>query len=701
MNGMAIRWWMTMGILGAALQVQAAPTVVNTGAAVLTVTGAGGVRSSIAVDSAATPHVVTTEAPGNNFYFSDLVNGSFSTVKYDSSALFNSPQFGSPHMEIDANDTAWISATFWYPNMGIGITVRPNIKSKPGAWPSFNSEDIWGGGTYDVANLSLDPSALGKCYFGSHRGVWEEYTFNASAYNIYESANGTVNDGAGGEKAYFWISKAGSVQHANGPNVGVKHHATEWSYNNSLRAAAGLDCLKWSDWDYYPGMLNDHAYPSVVSDSTEPQTAYIVAVYDERAPYGIFLNIWHGTDNNGNGYFAFSPQGGLLCLDPDGRTGTGGRYEVQQYPANRGGVWVSWIRAGRAKLRYVPANAAKLADCGPEVDVCAASVVGSICVDFNGDIHMSYVGNNAVQYRRITVSGDSRVLSKYTYLAGDYDGNGYDDLCVYAPSNGTWYTWFNKNGSWMRTETKQWGWAEAQAVPADYDGDGITDRAVFAPTLGSWYVWKSKTQTQWTTQWGWSESMPLPADYSGTGCATPAVYDPSTGRWYIQLANGKTKTLDLGYPAAIPVPGDYNGDGRDDIAVYSPDTGAWTARDVLTGKVILNLNWGWASARPVPFDYNGDGRHDLVVYDSGTGKWYCNFLNGQTRTFLWGGGQLLPVPGRYRRAHPSFRNAQFGVYYPDTGSWAIREFLMEFLSPWYLMLDFGFPEARPPAYLIE
>lgn len=697
---MTIRWWMGISLFCMAGQLYAAPSVVNTGALVLPVTGAGGLRGSVATDSANTPHVVTTEAPGSAFYFSDLINGAFNTTKYDSSALFNSPQFGAPHIEIDAADTAWISATFWYPNMGIGITVRPNIKGNPGAYPSFNNEDIWGGGTYDVANLALDPDAPGKCYFASHRGVWEEYTFNPSAYNIYQSANGTVNDGAGGEKAYFWISKAGAVRHADGQQAGVKHHATEWSYNNSLRSAAGLECLKWSDWDYYPGMLNDHAYPSVVADSVNPHIAYLAAVYDQRAPFGIFLNRWHGTDDSGNGYFAFSPQGGLLCLDPDGRTGTGGRYEVQQYPANRGGVWVSWIRAGRAKLRYVPSNAAKLADCGPEVDVCAAGVVSSICVDYNGDIHMVYI-NGGVQYRRISVSGDSRVLSKRTYMAGDYDGNGYDDPCVYYPDTGSWFTLFLRNGTIARVQEVRYGWGEAQAVPADYDGDGITDRAVYHPASGKWYVFKSKTQTQWITQWGWSEAMPVPANYGGTGSATPAVYHPPTGTWSVTLPGGITKTIQLGYSAAIPVPGDYNGDGRDDIAVYVPDTGAWIAVDVQSGNVVLNANWGWSAARPVPFDYNGDGRHDLAVYHPSTGKWYLNFLNGHTRTYQWGWDAALPVPGRYRRAHPSFRNAQIGVYYPDNGGWALREMLMEFLSPWSLSTNYGFSEALPPAYVLE
>lgn len=681
--------------------IQAAPTVTDTGASVLQIAGAGGVRGSVAVDSAATPHVVTSDAPGNNFYFCDLINGAFSTKNYDSSALFNSPQFGSPHIEIDAADTAWISSTFWYPNMGIGITVRPDVKNNPGKTPSFNSEDIWDGNTYDVANHSLDPAALGKTYFGSHRGVWEEYTFNASSYSIYQSANGSVNDGAGGEKAYFWISKAGSVTDQKGVSAGVKHHCTEWSYNNSLRAAAGLDYLTWSDWNYYTGMLNDHAYPSVVSDNLEPQTAYLAAEYIENTPYGIYLNIWKGTDNSGNGYFVFSPQGGLLCLDVNGRTGVGGRYEVQQYPANRGGVWVSWIRDGRAKLRYVPSSATSLAACGAEVDVCAASVISSICVDQNGDIHMVYIYNNAVWYRRITVSGDGKAMSKRSYLAGDYDGNGYDDLCVFYPDSGSWFIWYNNNGSLGRNEVRSFGWSDVQAVPADFDADGTTDLALYYPRSGTWIVRNSKTQAQWSMQWGWSDAQPVPADYNGNGADCVAVFYPNDGSWLISFSPSESKTVRLGYSGVVPVPGDYNGDGRVDAAVYIPDNGAWIAVDVLSGAVILNQNWGWSSARPVPFDYNGDGRTDLCVFDPQSGTWLCNFLNGVTRSMNWGASGMLPVPGRYRSARSYFHNAQVGVYIPSSGTWALKEMLMEFLDPWYLTVNYGWSAALPPAYLPE
>lgn len=674
-------------VAGGISVVQAAPSVTQVGGGVY-VPGAGGLRGTIATDSANVPHIATTEAPGTAFYFSDWNGSAFATTRYNSMSIFNSAQFGGAHMEIDENDTAWISATFWWPNMGIGIVVRPNIKNNPWAYPSFNSEDVWSG-PYDVANLSLDPESIGKCYFASHRGVWEEYTYNPSAGYIYQSGEGSVNDGAGGEKAFFWIGKGGSVLHADGQNVGVKHHATEYSYNNSLRAASGMGWYKWADWNAYPGMVVDHAYPSVVSDNRNPLVAYLVAEYVRFAPYGIYMNIWKGTDNLGNGDCVF-PSSRMMCLDPNGRTGVGGRYEVQQYPANRGGVWVSWVRGGRAKLRYVPATTTSINDCGPELDICDAGIVMSICVDKTGDIHMLYY-NNGIFYRKLKVSGDSAGGSDGMYMPGDYDGNGLDDACVYYPDTGTWYIRYNEYGTFGREEKKNWGWSDAQPVPADYDGDHITDIAVYHAETGNWYILFSGGGSR-TVNWGWADAVPVVGNYDQDNMADLAVYH--NGTWYISLSSGGGRTVSWGWAEATPVPADYDGDGITDIAVYHGETGDWYLS--LSGGGGKTVNWGWAEAKPVPADYDGDGKADLAVYHNGT--WYVTLSDGGGATWAWGNNDALPVPGnynslRYARGDQPRVRALPGVYFPDAGRWVLADLLD---GGWSADFNFGWNEALPP-----
>ncbi|MDD4734718.1 MAG: VCBS repeat-containing protein [Kiritimatiellae bacterium] len=690
-------YWYAIVLLmaGGIGSVFAAPTVSQIGGGEY-VSGAGGLRGTIATDSGNGPHIATTEAPSTGFYFSDKVGGAFVTTRYNSSTIFNSAQFGGAHMEIDENDTAWISATFWWPNMGVGVVVRPDIKNNPGAYPSFNSEDVWNG-PFDVANLSLDPAALGKCYFASHRGVWEEYTYNASAGYIYQSGDGSVDDGAGGEKAFFWIGKAGSVLHADGKEVGVKHHVTEYSYNNSLRAASGMGWYKWSDWNAYPGMLNDHAYPSVVADGKDPMIAYMAAEYYQRAPYGIFLNIWKGTDRFGNGDCLF-PSSSLLCLDSNGRTGVGGRYEVQQYPANNGGVWVSWVRGGRAKLRYVPSNCTSINDCGPEVDVCDAGIVMSLCVDSAGDIHLLY-NNNGVFYRKLKVSGDS-AGSSGMYLPGDYNGDGAIDACVYYPNNGTWYIKYNEGGVFGAETSKAWGWSGAQPVPGDYDGDGTTDFAVYDPSVGTWYIWQSESQTARTQPWGWSGAQAVPADYDGDRKTDVAVYDPSVGTWYIwQSQSWSGRTQPWGWSGAQAVPADYDGDGKADVTVFDPSTGMWYGW-LTESQTAMSENWGFAGTKPVPADYDDDNKADMAVYADGT--WYVWLSEeGRSATWAWGNSDALPVPACYRaellRGRRRETRAQVAVYFPELGHWSMKDFNPDDgQSDWTAEFDFGWSAALPP-----
>ncbi|MDD2238057.1 MAG: VCBS repeat-containing protein [Kiritimatiellae bacterium] len=287
--------------------------------------------------------------------------------------------------------------------------------------------------------------------------------------------------------------------------------------------------------------------------------------------------------------------------------------------------------------------------------------------------------------------------SKYVYRAGDYDGNGYDDLCVYYAASGTWTIWYNNNGTLTGQATTSFGWSGARAVPADYDGDGKTDLAVYAPSSGTWTINSSKTKKTYSVNWGWSEAMPVPADYDGDGRDDIAVFYPGDGSWSIRFASGKTRTVNFGYSAVIPVPADYNGDGRDDIAVYIPDSGAWMAVDVQTGKTVLNQNWGWPAARPAPADYSGDGKADPCVYAGGT--WYISFRSGVTMTAQWGGGPVKLVPGFYRSYYgTAYPHAQVGVYIASSGTWARKEVVIDLLDPWFKQVNFGWSQSLPPPY---
>lgn len=243
-------------------------------------------------------------------------------------------------------------------------------------------------------------------------------------------------------------------------------------------------------------------------------------------------------------------------------------------------------------------------------------------------------------------------------IAGDYDGDGADDVAVHHPPTGTWYLSQSRDGF----RTQQFGWFATKPVSGDFDGDGTNDLAVYHPEGGMWYMLLSGGGVR-TRSFGWSAAEPVPADYDGDGTTDLAVYHPEAGVWYVTQSSNGFKTQQFGWWATRPVRGDFDGDGTDDIAVYHPDTGTWY---VLTAiGVFSSRPFGWSGAEPVPADYDGDGKTDYGVFHAPTCDWYTLTAEGAFHTKHGDVSGAMPVPADYNGDKVDDRV----LFWPPDGSW--------------------------------
>ena len=135
-------------------------------------------------------------------------------------------------------------------------------------------------------------------------------------------------------------------------------------------------------------------------------------------------------------------------------------------------------------------------------------------------------------------------------VAGDYDGDGRQDLAVFR--GGIWYRFNSANSSYT---AEQFGIDTDIPVHADYNGDNREDIAVFRPSNGNWYFHNSGTETFSGIHWGQNGDVPVPGDYDGDNLDEVAVY--RNGIWYINNTETGSSTAQFGLPADQPIPKMY------------------------------------------------------------------------------------------------------------------------------------------------
>jgi hypothetical protein len=240
-------------------------------------------------------------------------------------------------------------------------------------------------------------------------------------------------------------------------------------------------------------------------------------------------------------------------------------------------------------------------------------------------------------------------------LSGDFDGDGYGDLAVTGVAG-----WTNLRiaysvpgqGAFLAasgTVANFPGWAATAGVKAlagDFDGDGSDDIALtggsgwtslpvaFSRGLATFVVSNAGASLfpAWAATAG---AKALSGDFDGDGRddialtgvagwgAIPIAFSNGDGTFLIKFASVANFPGWAATAGAKVVAGDFDGDGRDDLAVTG--VAGWGSLPValsngdasfnVTNVALANFP-GWAAtagAKVVAGDYNGDGRDDIAV----------------------------------------------------------------------------------------
>ena len=332
------------------------------------------------------------------------------------------------------------------------------------------------------------------------------------------------------------------------------------------------------------------------------------------------------------------PSSHPLMSSVSGIWGPGGADGLADQRGRLIAMYHSWNSSNPAGGRRVP-HVAELKVTGTGL----AARVSVIRRDLDGgagdDALWSY--RSGLAFSRTTES----VSGTYIPAAGDFDGDGHDDVYWYG-------TWDQPDAMWLGTSTTG-SFTHAQAsqagaflpVPGDFNGDGRSDIYWYEPggdplvadkcCSGSNYEPNARHDQLWLSKvGGWttrdlsvsSASIPLAGDFDGDGDTDIIWFQPGDGPdnlW--RFTNGSPVSTPLHIVGSYrPVVGDFDGDGTDDLFWYGPGAKAdyvwWFSSDGSYTSVPTKVTK--KDYRPFAADVDGDGADELFWYTPGAGPDY-------------------------------------------------------------------------------
>lgn len=235
-----------------------------------------------------------------------------------------------------------------------------------------------------------------------------------------------------------------------------------------------------------------------------------------------------------------------------------------------------------------------------------------------------------------------------TPLAGDFDGDGIDEMAVFK--DGYWLIDINHNGRWDQEDLfAKLGDVDDRPVVGDWDGDGKDDIGIFGP------MWERDEEAIDS-----EPGLPNPDNelVARPKNVPPADDDATNGARVMKLSSYGEDRADvvdhvfgIEEGTIVPVTGDWNGNGIRSIGKFVD--GHWEVDINGDGRFDFEdktFEFGRAGDIPLVGDFNGDGVEEIAVYRSG--KWLIDTdgnreLTATDKTFELGGQFDKPVVGDF------------------------------------------------------